>query len=308
MIEIPKIAKTEKKLLRLDEPGLILDASGFGFNGLSDLDLVLDKLKQSPVKITLKSISKQNEIKVFTLPRMGMLKTYANVLSNKGEQFIFYVSGLDSFMPEIKALRTQVASQDNWRQLASTMSISYPQTAAYQRPHLDPFDVLILQTSGIRKWKIWDQSLVDSATLKRIQQGDPKVTWDSAKHIPLYEINLMEGQALFIPAYYPHFAITSETSETISISFAISWRAFSIFSVISETLSPQIVKQLLELDEIFFLSRLHFPDNVQNGKSLMRNVQGYLLNYLDRIDINLRQEIILWKKNGKNNPWPHLQI
>lgn len=121
------------------------------------------------------------------------------------------VQAVDHFEPELAAIKNRFRFIPDWR--LDDIMASFAATGGSVGPHLDQYDVFLLQGEGRRQWQIGnrcpaDEPLMGHADLQLLQ--DFKAT---ATHV------LEAGDMLYLPAGYPHWGIALDPCTTFSIGF-----------------------------------------------------------------------------------------
>ena len=91
------------------------------------------------------------------------------------------------------------------------LMISYASDGGGVGPHLDSYDVFLLQVEGVRRWRIGaqkDRSFVAGAPLKVLQRFAPE-----------QEFDLAPGDMLYLPPHYAHEGVAIGECMTYSIGF-----------------------------------------------------------------------------------------
>lgn len=92
------------------------------------------------------------------------------------------------------------------------LMVSYAPTGGSVGPHLDSYDVFLLQGQGTREWRISEQTdhiMVENVPLKILKQFNATESWV-----------LNPGDMLYLPPQYAHWGVsTSDDCMTYSIGF-----------------------------------------------------------------------------------------
>lgn len=128
--------------------------------------------------------------------------------------------------------------------------------------HLDNYHVFIVQLSGSRTWHLWDKQVVSPAEqayfIRENPQEVPTIKL-SRPAPPDYTFTLEQGEALFIPALFPHEGITTG-NEAPSLSLSYVWTALSGYTLLRpflDSLTPPVARQLTEAHPEAFYTILH---------------------------------------------------
>ena len=119
------------------------------------------------------------------------------------------VSDLERLIPEIKALQSQFRFIPDWR--FDDVMISYAPDGASVGPHVDQYDVFLLQTWGKRRWFISEhptQDYLPDTDMHVLQHLDAEQDW------------LLEpGDMLYLPPGVAHHGVAEGECMTCSIGF-----------------------------------------------------------------------------------------
>lgn len=130
------------------------------------------------------------------------------------------VNDVEKYIPEAKELFDQFRFIPDWRK--DDMMISYAVDGGSVGPHLDAYDVFLIQTHGQRNWKISHQHcnrFIDDIELKILAEFDADEDWV-----------LDPGDMLYLPPNLAHYGIAKGECMTASVGF----RAPSARAMISE--------------------------------------------------------------------------
>jgi 50S ribosomal protein L16 3-hydroxylase len=121
------------------------------------------------------------------------------------------VSDCEKHLPELCELIHPFRFIPDWR--VDDLMISYAVDQGSVGPHVDQYDVFLLQLAGIRRWQISDQPLQQAECLPGLELAilksfDPTESWD-----------LTPGDLLYLPPGIPHHGVAQGTCLTASIGF-----------------------------------------------------------------------------------------
>jgi 50S ribosomal protein L16 3-hydroxylase len=119
------------------------------------------------------------------------------------------VQGVDLHDDRIRALLDRFRFVPDAR--LDDVMISYATTGGGVGPHVDSYDVFLLQAHGTRRWRIGrqkDLSLVEGAPLKVLRRFEPEQSFD-----------LEPGDMLYLPPRYAHDGVAVGECMTYSIGF-----------------------------------------------------------------------------------------
>jgi 50S ribosomal protein L16 3-hydroxylase len=122
------------------------------------------------------------------------------------------VQSVNEWMPEIHALLEPFRFLPDWR--LDDVMISFAVPGGSVGPHLDQYDVFIIQGEGQRHWQVGERvkqanEFRPHADLKQLQ--DP--------FVPVIDAVLEAGDILYIPAGCPHHGVALEASLNYSVGF-----------------------------------------------------------------------------------------
>jgi 50S ribosomal protein L16 3-hydroxylase len=122
------------------------------------------------------------------------------------------VQSVNEWMPEIHALLEPFRFLPDWR--LDDVMISFAVPGGSVGPHLDQYDVFIIQGEGQRHWQVGER--VNQANEFR-PHADLKQLQDSFE--PIIDAVLEAGDILYIPAGCPHHGVALEPSLNYSVGF-----------------------------------------------------------------------------------------
>lgn len=120
------------------------------------------------------------------------------------------VQGVDRHVPEVDALSDIVKQIGNWRM--DDVMVSFSVVGAGVGPHVDQYDVFIVQGKGSRRWQVGlpcqCETLLPHPLLKQISEFPTVIN----------EI-LEAGDAIYIPPQHPHNGVALTDCMNYSIGF-----------------------------------------------------------------------------------------
>ncbi len=121
------------------------------------------------------------------------------------------VSQVEKILPELRALLEPFRFIPDWR--FDDLMISYAAPRGSVGPHVDQYDVFLLQGLGSRLWQIGmdpleEGALLPDSELRILQEFKPDRSWV-----------LKPGDMLYLPPGIPHHGIALEAAMTYSIGF-----------------------------------------------------------------------------------------
>ena len=182
------------------------------------------------------------------------------------------IQGLNKIFPAFDDLLHEFNFIPSWR--VDDLMASYAVPAGSVGPHIDQYDVFLLQASGRRKWKVSEEQIdadnfIANSPLKIIKDFNKESEWI-----------LEAGDMLYLPPAVAHFGIAMEDCMTFSIGFRAPSHA--------ELLSAYLDEHLTKLNDNL---RYQDPDlsTKQNNGEISANA------------INKIQEILLAQFSDKSN-------
>lgn len=138
------------------------------------------------------------------------------------------VQGLDLHMPAARTLLDRFRFVPDAR--LDDLMISYASDRGGVGPHVDSYDVFLLQGSGCRRWRIGrltDPALVPNAPLKVLAHFEAEDEW------------LLEpGDMLYLPPGWAHDGVADGECTTISIGFRAAGR---------DEIGREVLQQMLDM-------------------------------------------------------------
>ena len=137
------------------------------------------------------------------------------------------VSECEKWMPELYDLLEQFRFIPDWR--IDDLMISYAPAGGSVGPHVDQYDVFLLQALGTRRWQYretpsQDDPVIDGLDLAILQNFKPD-----------QDVVLNPGDILYLPPGYAHHGIALERCMTYSIGFRAPNAASALESVVLES-------------------------------------------------------------------------
>jgi len=122
------------------------------------------------------------------------------------------VNDVERYFPQLRQIITQFQFIPNWR--LDDLMLSYATHQGSVGPHTDEYDVMLIQTSGRRKWCIDSRENYNKETridcsLSILQSFDADYEWI-----------LEPGDMLYLPPNMPHYGIAQDDEcMTLSVGF-----------------------------------------------------------------------------------------
>ena len=123
------------------------------------------------------------------------------------ENWTLLVQDVEKHYAPLQALMQQFNFIPNWR--LDDLMISYAVTGGSVGPHVDQYDVFLLQAQGTRRWQIantFEAALLNDCPLNVLQQFTAEQEWI-----------LQPGDMLYLPPNVAHHGVALESGMTYSI-------------------------------------------------------------------------------------------
>lgn len=148
-------------------------------------------------------------------------------------------------------------------------------TSVSAPPHTDKQRVFVLQTEGKKRWRVYsppDPRRQPSADPLARGKGDDALAFSELDQDPIFDVVLSAGQALYVPAGYPHTTATADDDQSLHVTLGVDTHIWGIDPIsaragalkrkrLADKLRPE-----LDLDpRVYWLSGrstlpLHSPD------------------------------------------------
>ena len=121
------------------------------------------------------------------------------------------VSECEKWIPELTALLDQFRFIPDWR--IDDLMISYAPEHGSVGPHVDQYDVFLLQAQGQRRWQYAETQLENPEFIPGLELGVLQT------FVPDQDIVLNPGDMLYLPPGFAHHGIALDACLTYSIGF-----------------------------------------------------------------------------------------
>lgn len=138
-------------------------------------------------------------------------------LSLPESHWTLLVTDCEKHLPSLRALIEPFRFIPDWR--IDDLMISYAADKGSVGPHLDQYDVFLLQLEGARHWEINEQALNDPDCIDGLELAILK----NFKASQIWEVN--PGDLLYLPPGIPHHGVASGPCITASIGFRAASKA-----------------------------------------------------------------------------------
>ena len=155
------------------------------------------------------------------------------------------VSECEKWLPELTDLLDQFRFIPDWR--IDDLMISYAPAEGSVGPHVDAYDVFLLQAIGSRRWEFCESRSEQPELISGLELAILK------QFIPDQELVLNPGDMLYLPPGFAHHGIALDRCMTYSIGFRAPTAASALesFALESERLGDKVERYTdtdLELD------------------------------------------------------------
>jgi len=120
------------------------------------------------------------------------------------------IQGVDHWDENVDALLTQFRFLPNWR--IDDVMVSFATPGGGVGPHVDNYDVFIIQGSGKRHWQVGSNE-----ELKEVIADQALLHVEAFE--PIIDVELNPGDILYIPPGFPHQGIAIEPSMSFSVGY-----------------------------------------------------------------------------------------
>lgn len=121
------------------------------------------------------------------------------------------INDIENYFPELRDFMTPFRFIPDWRM--DDLMISYAADQGSVGPHVDEYDVFLIQLEGKRVWTIddrpdYDKTPISGTALKILQNFSGNQVW-----------TLKPGDMLYLPPNVPHHGIANGSCMTLSVGF-----------------------------------------------------------------------------------------
>ena len=121
------------------------------------------------------------------------------------------VSECEKWLPELNDVLARFRFIPDWR--IDDLMISYAPAGGSVGPHVDQYDVFLLQALGSRRWQYCDQPSADEALVPNLELAILQ------NFKPQQEAVLNPGDILYLPPGFAHHGVAEDRCMTYSIGF-----------------------------------------------------------------------------------------
>ncbi len=183
------------------------------------------------------------------------------------------VSECEKWMPELNALLDPFRFIPDWR--IDDLMLSYAPEGGSVGPHVDEYDVFLLQASGARRWRYGAKRLENPVLIPDLELA----ILEEFNHD--HEIELHPGDMLYLPPGIAHHGVALEPCMTCSIGFRAPTAASVLesFALETERLDQRVQRYTdpeLELDR-------HSAEISNNEIARLRTLASGLMQEADAL-------------------------
>ncbi len=183
------------------------------------------------------------------------------------------VSECEKWMPELNALLDPFRFIPDWR--IDDLMLSYAPEGGSVGPHVDEYDVFLLQASGARRWRYGAKRLENPVLIPDLELA----ILEEFNHD--HEIELQPGDMLYLPPGIAHHGVALEPCMTCSIGFRAPTAASVLesFALETERLDQRVQRYTdpeLELDR-------HSAEISNNEIARLRTLASGLMQEADAL-------------------------
>lgn len=141
------------------------------------------------------------------------------------------VQAVDLYLPEVAALWPHFNAIPNWR--TDDIMISYAVPGGNVGPHIDQYDVFLIQAKGQRRWQVSAQPIETEYTL-------PCGLKQVAPFIADIDAIVQPGDVLYIPPKFAHHGVAQNECMTLSVGFRAPEDQYLLSRCVDLLLSTQL--------------------------------------------------------------------
>ena len=214
----------------------------------------------------------------------------------ESKEWTVLVQEMDRHIPELSDIMTGFQSfLPSWR--LDDIQVSYAPTGGGIGPHVDNYDVFLVQGRGLRRWSIENKKLSVEEEHSRLVRNSEVRTLDTFDAD--FSWILEPGDMLYLPPRVPHEGISIDDQ---CMTYSVGFRAPRLDELITEFTST-ILKDVTE-EEIFYKDgELSFEDSDLAGPLRGEISQDSILKMKEMVRSKLLSYIQDAKYLDKNNAW-----
>ena len=145
------------------------------------------------------------------------------------------VNDTDQFLPELKAILEPFRFLPDWR--IDDLMISFAVEGGSVGPHIDEYDVFLIQAQGTRRWQINQQApdkqnFLPDLELRIMRDFQVEQEWV-----------LEPGDMLYLPPNVPHYGVALDQCMTYSVGFRAPTQADMLEKLVDDFLDEPRLRQ-----------------------------------------------------------------
>jgi 50S ribosomal protein L16 3-hydroxylase len=220
-------------------------------------------------RLTSRLVTKNSGSKGWTMDFGPFSRDQLNSLPKK--HWTVLVQEVDHVRTELSTLRRHFEITPQW--LFDDIMVSFASDQGSVGPHVDQYDVFLVQGFGCRRWQISDRCLTEPEQIENLPLKIMK------KFTPTMEWLCEPGDVLYLPPMYPHFGVAVGECSTYSVGFRSITQREIVHSFI-ERVSDSAQDVTLELG-----SRMYEAGTAGLGKVGLKIIQNELETLLLKSDV-----------------------
>lgn len=204
------------------------------------------------------------------------------------ENWTLLVDHVNRYVPSIADLLDRFRFLPHWR--LDDVMVSYAPPGGSVGPHVDNYDVFLIQAAGRRLWRT-SYTAIDHANEELVSGSDVRILrggFDADE-----EWVLEPGDALYVPPRYPHYGISLDED---CMTYSIGFRAPSVANLVAGWTERIIERRGLETefyqDDIEDLAA-HMDDPALLSKAAIDRAYNLVLRHFSQGD-ETRKEFGIW--------------
>ncbi len=146
------------------------------------------------------------------------------------------IQGVDHWDENVDALLSEFRFLPNWR--IDDVMVSYATPGGGVGPHVDNYDVFLIQGSGKRSWQVGSNE-----ALKEVIADQALLHVEAFE--PIIDVELNPGDILYVPPGFPHQGIAIEPSMTFSIGYRTIAKSHLMSGLADYLIDNQLGKEMV---------------------------------------------------------------
>jgi len=146
------------------------------------------------------------------------------------------IQGVDHWDENVDALLSEFRFLPNWR--IDDVMVSYATPGGGVGPHVDNYDVFLIQGSGKRHWQVGSnealKEVIADQALLHVEEFEP-----------IIDVELNPGDILYVPPGFPHKGTAIEPSMTFSIGYRTIAKSNLLSGLADYLIDNQLGKEMV---------------------------------------------------------------